>query len=587
MSLKNLEKRFNEKVNQLYAGATSKFDNGKSSNAFNDDPLNVRRIGSESFGRASRLLGRSLPVGRAAQDTLRLTKFLASWRGIGFLAKQYLLQTGNTFEITRLLNPLFVLGAAAAPAVGNIVRIRRHWNPRNTLLSRTDTSTPNVKKLGQLQVTTYNQNFLNPTTNQFALGNLKPASPLNAKINIGQEKEWPQSRPELKDYIKTLHNSEPSAEFKYGGAVKDYLLGSFIGNRYGIGSGNNYSTYYGITDGYSEWNSKTNYTNSDYYLAVPGMNEWDTMRTDLLSETSVDTSLVNRQSSISQSLEDQKLSFPSTERNLESTYLEIANFNGLSIPSNNLLLLTQQQENYQILYKSGNDKGYLAYFSGSDAKSVKGALRLENTNAKDIAGPQTPNTNNAASYLRDPANTLVAARDGVLDPYKTLPSDKFDDPIVVSFAMGRDRHIQFRAFITDLNQSISPEYKTNQYIGRMEKFVSYTGVQRELSFKLGVLAFSKDELAAVWNRINYLTGLAFPYSIRRGILQPNIIRLTIGNLFTDQPGYVTSLSTNFNQITESWDIDKGVPISAQVDIKFIIIEKRTALASSPFYAING
>jgi hypothetical protein len=241
-----------------------------------------------------------------------------------------------------------------------------------------------------------------------------------------------------------------------------------------------------------------------------------------------------------------------------------------------------QQENYQTRYKSENNKGYLAYFSGS-ARSVNGQLRLDSTNAKEIVGPNDPSP---VSYLRDPANTLGAQQEGVLSAYSTLPAT-FEDPIVVSFAMGNDAHVRFRAFITDLNQSVTPEYRTNQYIGRIEKFVSYTGVQRELSFKLGVLAFSKDELATVWKRVNYLTGLAFPYSIQRGILQPNIIRLTIGNLFTDQPGYVTSLSTNFNQITESWDIDSEVPISAQIDIKFVIIEKTTVtVASSGFYGIT-
>jgi len=42
----------------------------------------------------------------------------------------------------------------------------------------------------------------------------------------------------------------------------------------------------------------------------------------------------------------------------------------------------------------------------------------------------------------------------------------------------------------------------------------------------------------------------------------------------------------FNDISESWDLDAQVPISAVLDIKFNIIEKHTAIASTPFYGIT-
>jgi len=51
---------------------------------------------------------RSVPLVSSARDTVRITRFLLSGKGILFLGKQTLLQTGNTFGQTRLLNPLFV-----------------------------------------------------------------------------------------------------------------------------------------------------------------------------------------------------------------------------------------------------------------------------------------------------------------------------------------------------------------------------------------------------------------------------------------------------------------------------------------------
>jgi hypothetical protein len=149
--------------------------------------------------------------------------------------------------------------------------------------------------------------------------------------------------------------------------------------------------------------------------------------------------------------------------------------------------------------------------------------------------------------------------------------------------MGNNAHVQFRAFITDLSQSASPEYKPYQYIGRIEKFISYVTVQRTISFKLKVLAFSKKELTTVWTRLNYLNSFVFPYGFDQGILQPNIIRATIGNVYKDQPMYITGMNINFSDY--SWDIDNEVPIAADIDVQATLIEKDTAFANKPFFGI--
>lgn len=49
---------------------------------------------------------RIFPMGSGPQDVIRVTKYLTSGRGILFLGKQFLLQTGNVFNETRIYNPL-------------------------------------------------------------------------------------------------------------------------------------------------------------------------------------------------------------------------------------------------------------------------------------------------------------------------------------------------------------------------------------------------------------------------------------------------------------------------------------------------
>ncbi len=527
MSLKNLEQRFNEKVNQLYAGATSKFNNGKPSNGKTDDPLIVRKPGKGYWTSAE---GRMLPLSSTAEDVKRLTLFSLSRGGLLFLAKQQLLQTGNTFEQTRLINPLFAV-ANAVP----FLYVRRNLKPLGGLVAKTDTSYNNVRKLGQLQVSTYNS--FTTTSNRFS--SFIPASPFNTKKNIGEVETWNTSRPELKDYISTIHNVVSPNNFKFGGKVVVDGMKRQVGNKYGVISNTaEYSVYISNIGKLSEY-------------------RLDASKNDRKNQLSVQAS-VNGLLAIT----EQKAPLPN-----ESTTL-----------FNQTQRLIEQQKKY---FDGVKSTPYIKYFT-ADVASIKG---LPQQNPDGSIQSKKPGSGKI-SYLKDPLNVTGSARQNVLDGYNTLPAVGSDDAIVVSFAMGKNDPIQFRAFVKDLNQSVTPEYKANQYIGRIEKFISYTGAQREISFKLDVLAFSQTELEAVWKRINYLTGMAYPYGINRGILQPNIIRLTIGNVFENQPGYVTSINTNFNEVSESWDIDDEVPIGATIDMRFVIIEKNVAVANSPFYGIN-
>ena len=67
----------------------------------------------------------AFPMGSAPQDVIRVSKFMASGRGIAFLATQLLLQTGNAFNETRIYNPTSPIVAAGMALVANQVRPTR------------------------------------------------------------------------------------------------------------------------------------------------------------------------------------------------------------------------------------------------------------------------------------------------------------------------------------------------------------------------------------------------------------------------------------------------------------------------------
>jgi hypothetical protein len=582
MSFKNLEERFNAKVNQLYAGSKSKFENGRPSNGANDDPLIVRRPGDGYWGFGE---SRSTPVRSAALDVKRLTLFTLSTRGIAFLAKQQLLQTGNTFEAQRVINPLFTVGNAVpflhskrsldipvtARGIGRQLLGGGALANRIFGSGKQQNGPDDLRKIAQLQKETYDKLANTPPSGVSFLKKIpvigQTISAFSAKRSVGENISFKLSRPELVNYVAARFNRD-GYKFKYGGTVEK-------ATKYGTrGDGRNYTAYYNKIAENGRWAFSTDYKNAGF---VPDLNKFvldpkfaprndSPVTTTNLSDTATDNDLVKK-------LDD-------------SGYEE--------------QLKTQQSRHFESGVDSFTTFGqtpYLKYFTGGQG-SITGLPKRENGKIVSRNAKYEANGIGRISYLKDDSNRPIAGRPNakILPAYNDLQTAQiseegtitagFDDPIVVSFAMGKDDHVQFRAFISNLQQSASPEYKTYQYIGRIEKFVSYVSVQRDVSFKLGIIAFSKDELDIVWKRINYLTGLVYPYGINKGILQPNVVRMTIGKLYTNQPGYITSLSTNFNEITDSWDIDKQVPIGATMDMKFTIIEKRTALASTPLYGIT-
>lgn len=65
------------------------------------------------------------PMGSAPIDVIRVSKFLISGRGIGFLATQFLLQRANAFNETRIYNPISPLAASGMALTFNQIRPQR------------------------------------------------------------------------------------------------------------------------------------------------------------------------------------------------------------------------------------------------------------------------------------------------------------------------------------------------------------------------------------------------------------------------------------------------------------------------------
>ena len=166
---------------------------------------------------------------------------------------------------------------------------------------------------------------------------------------------------------------------------------------------------------------------------------------------------------------------------------------------------------------------------------------------------------------KDKINSLEYGND-----YNTTSGDdfikfRFKDVI-------NNKYIIFRAIIEGISDSINPEYGEEKYVGRPDKVYVYQGASREISFTFKIFPKSKQELPILIEKMNYLIGLCYPtYTESERMVTP-FIELTIGDMFVNTPGLLSSLSMTVED-TSPWEIEeeKQFPhyITAQCSFKHI------------------
>ena len=125
------------------------------------------------------------------------------------------------------------------------------------------------------------------------------------------------------------------------------------------------------------------------------------------------------------------------------------------------------------------------------------------------------------------------------------------------------KYLHFRAFIDSFSDSYKADWKAIEYMGRAEKFYKYGGFERGISMAFTVVAQSKNEINAMYEKLNFLaSSLAPEYldSLTSGYMTGNIAYLTLGGYVYEQPGIITSLTYDIPE-ESPWEI--GIDANGQ------------------------
>lgn len=168
-------------------------------------------------------------------------------------------------------------------------------------------------------------------------------------------------------------------------------------------------------------------------------------------------------------------------------------------------------------------------------------IRLGNPGRKDNIGEALDKLNAMpiynGEYQNGNGNDFVKFRIGVINN---------DNPSKKTF-------IHFRALIDDIQENYTSEWDSLKYMGRGEKFYRYQGFDRQVNLSWTIAAQSKQELIPMYQKLNFLASSMAPYYSEAGYMGGNLVSLTLGGWFYEQPGIITSMNLSVPQ-ESPWEI---------------------------------
>ena len=190
---------------------------------------------------------------------------------------------------------------------------------------------------------------------------------------------------------------------------------------------------------------------------------------------------------------------------------------------------------------------------------------------------------------RDRVNLIPYGQDGYEIGGVETPLDELDWIPFKFKDVRKKRSIVFRAILSGISDTFSPEYASERYIGRPDPVYVYQGTTREIGFTFDVYPKSDSELVTLWEKLNYLAGQTYPHwsdniSGGKGMISP-FTELTIGQMYTDTPGYISSLTYTVMDEGTYETVFAKLPKYIQVAVTFQHIGKRLPSATQKHFEL--
>mgnify|MGYP001034773826 FL=1 len=248
------------------------------------------------------------------------------------------------------------------------------------------------------------------------------------------------------------------------------------------------------------------------------------------------------------------------------------------------------------ILKGGTRPAYLDRLSQKDAKGDRDKKKKINlgigTPGKPGVTPTVdPNPDNKFGVLKlDGDNKYKTDQADKINliPYGRDYKDGEEDFIKFKFKdVYNKKFIVFRALLSGISDSITPDWAGERYIGRPDNVYVYQGTERAISFTFNLYPKTKQEFPVLMEKLNYLVGLCYPsYTPQNRMISP-FINLTLGDMFVDTPGFLSSLTVDVDDMS-TWEIEDGLQFPKYITCgcEFTYIGKYLPSTLGKHYELN-
>jgi hypothetical protein len=186
--------------------------------------------------------------------------------------------------------------------------------------------------------------------------------------------------------------------------------------------------------------------------------------------------------------------------------------------------------------------------------------------------------------------------------------DDYDFIPLRFYSVKKQTGVSFKATINGLNETISPSWDSNRFLGNAYNFYTYNSIERSVSFSFKVYSLNQQEHLSAWQKLNFLAGLAYPQNTTPEVFtSPPFLKFTLGDMYKNKECFIESLSFEIDDNTP-WEVglnpikngnrigevnDKGIttnwklPTIVNVNTTIKFIETQGTVAGKQLYGYGG
>jgi hypothetical protein len=251
---------------------------------------------------------------------------------------------------------------------------------------------------------------------------------------------------------------------------------------------------------------------------------------------------------------------PSGSAGVQSTPLPDLNPTSTNLPTINIISATALSSGLPRTLKS-LDTENLDLFKNASIGRVGSRIKDERKNLKQPSVDAIDKINYVGLLKGPSSDKLGKIVEPLVDEFgfKTNPFNLPKDLIKFRFESIDNNNPSesiftiFRAFLSGINDRYSPNWNSQQYVGRGEKFYIYDGFARDISFNFTIAAQTRDEVKPLIQKLNFLSSNTMPDYNSAGRMRGPFMKLTIGDYFVSLPGFISSLTYTIKD-DSPWDI---------------------------------